>query len=491
MAITIREFDGGHRERAVLAGLVTSAPVLARVASRWTGDLFATPWANLVAGWCVSYYRRYGGAPGAAITSIFRVWAESAQDQAAVRLVEEFLVGLSDEHAQSAANPERLVDLAGDHFTRVRLERTAARVQAALQFGDTAKAVEAASGWRRVDIGAGGYVDPLEDPSLFAATLWQNEDGGNTLIEFPGDLGEFYANHFERNALVAFTAPEKTGKSFHLLDLAYTAVSQRRRVAFFSVGDMTETQVLGRLAARVVGRPFRSATGWPCRIRVPNAIEAPEYGSGELPTVRYDEIDCADPLTLPAVVTAANRFMADVVKSRRSFFRLCCYPARAIGVAGIKSLLEEWEAADGWAADLVFIDYADVLAPPSEKPDFRHQVNAVWEALSALRSERHICVVTATQANRESYDARLLGRRHASEDKRKNAHVTAMFGINVTDDEREAGLCRVNVLELREGLFHSRRVLHVAGCLAVARPYVVATFGRPPRTPPDREDDLD
>ena len=49
-------------------------------------------------------------------------------------------------------------------------------------------------------------------------------------------------------------------------------------------------------------------------------------------------------------------------------------------------------------------------------------------------------VVTATQADANSYDRTSLKMSNFSEDKRKLAHVTAMYGLNQDPAGREKGI---------------------------------------------------
>jgi hypothetical protein len=151
------------------------------------------------------------------------------------------------------------------------------------------------------------------------------------------------------------------------------------------------------------------------------------------------------------------------------------YPMNSISVNGIKSSLQNWSRL-GWVADVCVIDYADILAPlfGGSGVDSRHQVNATWQALRSISQEFHNCVVTATQVNAASYDKETLDRSNFSEDKRKNAHVTAMIAINQTPDEKAKGQQRLNIIQLREDYFDPTEELLVAGCFAIVNPVMRA-----------------
>ena len=138
--------------------------------------------------------------------------------------------------------------------------------------------------------------------------------------------------------------------------------------------------------------------------------------------------------------------------------------------------LDKWKSLYDWVPDVIVIDYADIVAPPRGVKEPRDQVNEIWKALRAMSQRQHCLVVTATQTNAASYEAKTLGRQHYANDKRKYAHVTALAGINVTAEEKEAGVARYNWIVLREGQYSSRKCVHVAGCLAIGQPSLVSCF---------------
>ena len=61
-----------------------------------------------------------------------------------------------------------------------------------------------------------------------------------------------------------------------------------------------------------------------------------------------------------------------------------------------------------------------------------------------------------------------------SEDKRKYAHVTAMYGLNQDpqDREKKIGLMRINEIVVREGDFSNTKEVTVIQNLARGRPFL-------------------
>ena len=102
----------------------------------------------------------------------------------------------------------------------------------------------------------------------------------------------------------------------------------------------------------------------------------------------------------------------------------------------LRQRLKEWESREGWVADFVVIDQADLMMAESAKMDFRHQVNSIWLGLRQVNQEYHNCMVVSTQSDSAAYKAKVLTRSNFSEDKRKLAHVTGFLGLNQTPEEK-------------------------------------------------------
>ena len=84
--------------------------------------------------------------------------------------------------------------------------------------------------------------------------------------------------------------------------------------------------------------------------------------------------------------------------------------------------------------------------------------------------------MTATQAAASSYKKDTIDLTDFSEDKRKFAHVTAMYGMNQTPEEKKLGILRLNELVVRESDFDSTRQVKVLQCLSRGRPLIGSYF---------------
>lgn len=456
-------------EKRILTGMIVDDTALGRIAEKWKkdeGGLFRVRWANTIGGWCVRYFQKYAAAPKKDIRGLFESWASRDVDRSTVDLVESFLSGLSDDfQAESEAiNPDYLIDMAGQHFNAVALERLAETVQGFVDRGDIEKALGEVATYNRVEMGVGTGIDIFRDQQAIQDAF---ESKSEPLITYPGALGEFFGDQFGRDEFVGITGATGRGKTWCLMDLAWKAVQQKRRTAFFAVGDMSQAQMIRRFCCRSTGHPLRP----PYSLEVPTAILR-EQDEG-MAQVETETKVFKGPLQWQQ---AWEDLQAKIRRHKQPLLRLSVHPNSSINVEGIVSILNAWERG-GWAPDVIVIDYADLLMTPSGyTPGDRESINATWKQLRGLSQRMHNLVITATQADAASYNAHTISRSNFSDDRRKNDHVTGMLGINQTEEEKKIGIYRLNWTKRREDAYTESRCVHVAGCLNIGRPFITSTF---------------
>lgn len=459
----------GSQERRILTGMIVDKGVLSRIAPRWSRlGLFRSPWANLVAGWCVDFFHRYGKPPAAAIEHLYEDWASGKADPDTAKLVGMFLGELSGEYVRKAEtiNTEHLLDLAGKHFNEVRIRRIKDELETDLDVGELDKAQKRLTEFSRVELGVGSGIKILQDQSVIQQAFASKSE---PLITYPDALGVFFGNALERDGFVAMEGPEKRGKSRWMLDMAWRAMLQKRRVAFFEVGDMSQHQVMRRLMVRACGRPFEKGT-----VRYPTFIE-PSENERVAADVTYEEKTFKAGLTAEQAWKKCQEIAQDKLGGLDDLFRLSCHPNSSINILGIQSILQDWER-EGFEPDCVFVDYADILLPIDGKADTREQINMTWKRLRGLSQSLHCLVVTASQTDAASYGVHTLTTANFTEDKRKRAHTTGTFGLNQTEEEKEAGITRLNWLVGRDWEYSQKKCVHVAGCPAIGNPAIRSAF---------------
>ncbi len=460
------------RERTALTGMIVSTPVLARLTPKYHEKLFASRYSNIIAKWCIDHYHRYDEAPQKLIMNYYEQWSIKNNDKSTDQIISSYLESISDEYASSdGINVEHVLAEAESHFNAVMLRKTIDALTADALTDDFDQALVRMNNFNKFDLkGDEGSNLIHEDEEIEEAF---RENGNELLVEYGGALGNLFRDAFSRDAFVAITAPEKTGKTWMLIDIAWRAMLERRRVSFFEVGDMTRKQIKRRFYSRVAAHPYRSETGeWPFVVKKPVKLTMTKDG----PLVERKPLAFNEPLNFQLAKAACEKVTKEKLKSNKSHFKLTVRSNSSINVMGIRSILET-QKREKFVPDVVVIDYADILADPIPgNTDYRQQINTTWKQLRQLSQDFHCLVVTATQADADAYDKKTLTIRNFSEDKRKNSHVTAMIGLNVTQKDKQNGVMRINVLHRREGECDPWRTVTVAGCLAIGQPCILSSL---------------
>src|SRR5207237_537372 len=140
-----------------------------------------------------------------------------------------------------------------------------------------------------------------------------------------------------------------------LLDMAWQALAERRKVLFFEIGDLTKNQILKRFAVRAARRPLRKR-----KVKFPTSLEV----VGDEGDVKFEERVFDSDLNLKEAKKGFLRAKEHRIKSKGTYLKLRCYPAGMLSVAKMKSDIRQLKRENGWEPDVVIVDYADLLQPP-------------------------------------------------------------------------------------------------------------------------------
>lgn len=453
-----RTFKGADVRR-ILASMVMNPTMCSRVASRWVPEgLFESRWANTIANWCVVYHRKYGEPPQHRMQVIFEKWADG-KPREEIDAVEKLMAAISDASDDpQISNIEYMLDVASDHFNQVRMERINEHVQNLIKAGKVDTAIEHQASFRSIDLRVKTHINPADDMPPWEAAF--RKERSRSVVRYTDAAGDFFDGTLNRGELYSFMGPDKTGKTSYLIDLTVRAAVSNN-VAYFECGDGDEPEVLRRLGVRaaenpLIGGVYGIPIGWN------------EDGSVNRDDKHFDSIDD---------VEAFSAFRR-VCKSPHSF-RLSCHPNSSISVDDISGILEDWRQQDGWNADVVVMDYADILAHPKGIQDRLDQIDETWKRLRRLSQAHNSLVVTATQSDAGAYtkgDKGLLGKQNFSGRKTKLAHVNGMIGINVSPDERREEQGRLNwVVRRRTPKRNAPNVINVAGSFSLENPIIISS----------------
>src|SRR5215475_1226275 len=87
------------------------------------------------------------------------------------------------------------------------------------------------------------------------------------------------------------------------------------------------------------------------------------------------------------------------------------------------------------ATELLIVDYLELLKPPQKRDAMRYEMSDITVALRGIASEYGIHVATATQANRQSVNKRIIGKEVTSEDYGKMRIADVGIGMGQTKED--------------------------------------------------------
>ena len=436
-------------ERHILIGLIVSDEFTREIISELDLNFFQNKAVRTLVKWCIDYFHKYGEPPKKQIQVLYEDESDRL-DEDVQEYLGELLQSLSEQYDLEADqidfNAPFYLDRAIKYFKKRQLKELASKLEVAIENDKVDEAEILVHKFKPVERKTEEDFDPfaLKEDELEAAfqTL------GEPLFALPGPLGKLMNLQFYRSSFIAFQGAEKVGKTWFLQELMFRALRARRRVAFFEAGDLTKEQRLARLYSRLAGKPW-VPIGDVEVVKVP----APEIVDEELMKFEIKEVD-VPVLTAQDVIQAQKKF----AKLYRGKLRFSVHANSTLTPKKIDNILEEWELREDWVPDVIIIDYADILASDQKYTDQRSQINQIWKDLRALSQKWQCSLITATQADAASYKRDTQSLSNFSEDKRKYAHVTAMFALNRTEDERRLGALRVTPLLLREGVVPKQQV---------------------------------
>lgn len=452
--------------RRVLIGMITDPIVIARLADKWEdGGMFASRWANLVAHWAIRFYRKHNKPIGLAIESNYERWAENHADKELTKLVGNFLAVLDSEYDPNVpVNSEHILDLAKEQIQIARIKDLNEKTEGLLGQGKVDEASQSMLQYREVNLGLGSFVEPTKDFSLWVQAFEKNNQ--ESIFSYPGDLGKLLGNVMHRDGFVSWMGVEKAGKSYTLIDATFRALRRGAKVAYFEAGDLGQDEVHVRLGERITGLPRRVGS-----YLIPNV---PEKGSS-LPQddiywlIRYE--DTVGPRSAFAAIQK-------LCKNKHNL-RVSTHPNSSLTTAEIDSVLTGYDAEE-WTPDVVVVDYADILAPPTGMRDPLEQIDENWRHLRRISQKWHCLMLTATQASANTYDQKQpMSRKNFSGRKTKLAHVSAMIGLNIYNSSRRANgreeplPIHWNLVVRRNGYCNPNQEVTVHGCMGIGRPVMV------------------
>ena len=485
-------------ERQIITGMIINDRFLREMQGIYRDDALQTKFAQAIAGWCLDYFAHHKTAPNKYIQDIFTDNAKQ-MDPDQVKIIQEFLVGISAEHIEQdgSFNVDYILDKAEKHFRLSSLQALRADLSKDLIVGDADQAEARVGGFIRVARPKSKGIDVIHDTQAIIRAFEAEEQ--DRLIMLPGELG-WALGPFERGALTGIVAASGIGKTWWLMLIAIRALLKGYNVLFISM-EMSEQQMLRRIYQWFAGFVNPSHAG---KILIPifdceknqkgicglaarkgnvtlSEDKIPQYhrapagyiacdacrGQRDYQFASWFKESKRDAWSAAKAIKARNALLRSGI-IRGSKFKFREYPSRTLTMDMVRTLMHNLEYYENFIPDMLITDYADKFKVIG---DYRQGINAVWEDHKGIAQEKYISAVTASQSN-TSRTGKKIKQGDWAEDIRKLNHIDQGMAVNQTPAEKRAGLFRNGILKRRHDDFDLLSEIIVTQSLKIGRPYL-------------------
>ena len=123
-------------------------------------------------------------------------------------------------------------------------------------------------------------------------------------------------------------------------------------------------------------------------------------------------------------------YVAELRKKYDGYLNIVEFPTGKCTLQNLEALLEKYPSTE-----LLILDYLELLKPPQKRDVHRYELSDITVALRGIASEYNIHVTTATQANRQSVNKRIIGKEVTAEDYGKMRIADVGIGMGQTKDD--------------------------------------------------------
>lgn len=461
-------------EDLILTGLIISKEFMEGVEHVINPKFFLSPHIKQVAYWVLEYWKEQHNVPKESIQEIFITECkyDTVQDQDLIKIL---LSGIFEKYQGREFNSKFMIPKTLDYIRERSIALTIEESQWLLKRKGAEDAEKRILEHDEVvektsDIRNSSWVRNFEEN---LDSWWHKTE--NPAMSFSGDLGK-YLHPLLSGKLIAFLAPPKSAKSWHLLHTAYTALTQRKNVLFFSL-EMDTEEVSERLTNMLLGQEKTSDGAsqeyeipcFDCKLNqlgeckrrdcpnpgyvVCDGKTVPEYEmfQDHVPCVACRGTDNHKLYKPTTWVKKENKKSLTHTETKKRMvgikrhlgldnLKILSYGIGTCSIKKIESILDELEQREGWLPDVLCIDYADLIKPDTSIKDKRNQLGNIWENLSRIAKTRNTLVFTASQANRAAVNKSKLTSEDIAEDFSKAMVADAMISILFDEDYKSPTL---------------------------------------------------
>ena len=435
-------------EKDIIYQLIVSDKFCREIVPVLNPKFLEVSYIKIVAIWIKDYFQKFKEAPKKNIIKLYRSHIEELKDESLQENILTFIEKLDKDYDSiKVSNEDFAIQNAIKYLKTRSLKNFSEDIDSYIASGDIEKAENCVTKFRKVEIASGEGVSLLEDSDIITESFTEEQD---LLFAYPGDFGRLIGD-IHREDFIAFLAPMKAGKTYQLIDFGIEALKNNLKVVMYSL-EMSRTNMIKRVWTALSGQITKDI-----EIEVPYFEEDGDKWRIEKKIVNKK---ASSVLEVKKKQTSLKRLF------RGGAFRIYAEPAYSMTVESLENKLDDL-AYEGFYPDVIIIDYADIMAP-SDKNEYRQQIDGIWKRLRALAQKRKAVVVTASQTNRGAI-SREVEAEDVAEDVRKIAHVTSMVAISKTKYCKQNKLAIFSQMAIREGEPEMRKVVATQN-LALGRP---------------------
>src|SRR5262249_11963211 len=337
-----------------------------------------------------AYYDKYKGLPTLTVAE-----EEIRKDSSLIILPEE--EPLLTEFAHLTTKGLSELKYVHDEFIKFAKERTLKKV-----LSDKSEAIDSGnfddlfaelrSESRKFDTASGGLIATSVFDLENLIEIYSEQAGIKTGI----NLIDTTVNGLRKKHLSIILADTNVGKSFMLTHIGGAAIRQYRKVLHVTL-EMSLAWSLVRYFANLA--------------------------------------DPDDRITYTNLVTFEPKlevfdYVAELRKKYDGYLNIVEFPTGKCTLQNLEALLEKYPSTE-----LLILDYLELLKPPQKRDVHRYELSDITVALRGIASEYNIHVTTATQANRQSVNKRIIGKEVTAEDYGKMRIADVGIGMGQTKED--------------------------------------------------------
>ena len=237
-----------------------------------------------------------------------------------------------------------------------------------------------------------------------------------------------------RKTMMLLIAPPKKGKSWWLINVGKQGVMHRHHVLHITL-ENSEELTAQRYMQAFFGLSKREG-----------ALRIAQFQRDALGRHVGIDFDNVVPGSLETIGKPDMRAKAAVLK-RRPRLLIKEFPTRGLTISMLTNYLNMLKRTKNFVPDLLVLDYADLLAVPGK--DIRVETGNNFMLLRGIGVSRNMAIASATQGNRASATAKVVGTNMVAEDWSKIMTADTVLTYSQTGQEKELGLARLLVAAAR------------------------------------------